>query len=376
MTSPEAINVHDLPDEIANNPGQEPTHGSQRYWLGQCLFWGGSAGLSLAMTGIFGSVKSAAVTVPVLLACLCLPASHGLRLLYKRYAQQLSLTRVLLHALWLLPTTALIVQILMYLILTAVVTTLPALVNGFLAYQWPYFFAYVANTTMLLTLWAAIYLMLTQFRRRQQAQTAYWQSQIQLRDTELQFLHSQINSHFLFNAINNLRALIREDPERARDGLSQLAEMLRAVLQSESRDQISIGKELKLVQAYLALESLQLESRLQIDWQIDERCLDTSIPPLLIQTLVENAVTHGIARRPDGGLLRIIVSQVDSAIRITVSNPASNTNNYMADSNRRSGNGIGLVNARKRLHALFGTSASLQLQAHDGIMMARVSIPL
>lgn len=340
------------------------------YWIAQLVFWGSMAAISIAATAIWGTVYSSAVTIPLLLCSLCLLATHVLRLTYHRYAHNLSLPLLTLALVAVLPLTALLIQAFLFVLFTAVVEHLPALFNGFLAYQWGYFIAYVANTTMLLGLWAALYLMVSQFRRRQQTQAAYWQTQAQLRNAELQFLHSQINSHFLFNAINNLRSLIREDPEAARDGLAQLADTLRAVLQAESQTQISVGEELELVRAYVALESLQLESRLQVKWEVDKSCLDAMIPPLLIQTLVENAISHGIACRPQGGELVVLCSKGDNGLIIRVSNPLG------TGVATRKGNGIGLSNARRRLDSLFGDKAQLTLKEENDTMVVTVNIGL
>src|SRR5690606_35913235 len=125
----------------------------------------------------------------------------------------------------------------------------------------------------------------------------FWQNEIRLRELELQFLRSQINSHFLFNALNNIRALILEDTSAARQALSDLATLLRGLMQSEHKQTVPLREELEWVQGYLALESLQFEQRLQFDLDIDSTLLDASLPPMLLQTLVENAIKHGIARR-------------------------------------------------------------------------------
>ncbi len=338
------------------------------YWIAQGLFWGTMAAISISATATWGTVYSSAVTIPILLCCLSLLATHALRLGYHRYGQSLSLPALILVLIIALPVTALLIQSFLFVLFAAVVERLPVLFNGFVAYRWSYFLAYVGNTTMLLGLWTALYLMVSQFRRRQQTQAAYWQTQAQLRDAELQFLHSQINSHFLFNAINNLRSLIREDPEAARDGLAQLADTLRAVLQAESQTQISVGEELELVRAYVALESLQLESRLQVQWSVDDNCLAAPIPPLLIQTLVENAISHGIACRPEGGVLGIKCMCDDSGLTIRVTNPTG------SGAATRKGSGIGLSNARRRLDSLFGNRARLKLQEENNQMVVTVHI--
>lgn len=339
------------------------------YWVAQCVFWGFMFLISVVITAVWGTVTSAAVTVPLAVCVVSMIASHLLRSLYRRYEDTLSLSVFIAAAAAVVPLAALLVQGVIFLLFAVVVDRLSGLFNGFVAYQWSHFLAYVANTTMLLGLWAALYSLVSQYRRRRQTQAAYWRAQTQLRDTELRFLHSQINSHFLFNAISNLRALIREDPEAARAGLAQLADILRGVLQAGSHEDISISEEIELVRAYIALEALQLESRLSVEWAINENCFDARIPPLLIQTLVENAISHGIACRPKGGLLEIACIRNDSGVMIQVCNPLG------SGPATRDGGGIGLVNARRRLASLSGR-AELTLHKENSKMVATAYIPL
>ncbi|MAO40028.1 MAG: hypothetical protein CMK70_07355 [Pseudohongiella sp.] len=338
------------------------------YWISQLLFWSLMAAVNIAATATWGVVVSSAVTIPLLLCCLGLVATHLLRRAFLRYGQQLTMPVLILVLVAALPLTALMIQIGMFVILTLAVPRLPTLFEGFVPYQWSYFAAYVANTTMLLGLWTAIYLMISQFRRRQQTELVFWQTEARLQEAKLQFLHSQINSHFLFNAINNLRALIREDPEASRDGLAKLADILRAVLQAESNSLIRVEDELELVRAYLALESLQLESRLEVSWHIDNNCLDVMIPPLVIQTLVENAISHGIACRPDGGLLTIAATCQAGDMTLRVSNPKA------VSTGTRRGSGIGLENARQRLSSVFGKRAQLTFHDEDNQITVEVII--
>jgi LytS/YehU family sensor histidine kinase len=209
-----------------------------------------------------------------------------------------------------------------------------------------------------------------EFTKRRNSEIAHWQLQAQLKDNELQFLRSQINSHFLFNAINNLRTLITEDAEAARKGMASLSILLRGLLQNDAQQLVSLRDELEWVQGYLYLESLQFEDRLTTVLDIDESLLTAKLPPLIMQTLVENAIKHGIAARRQGGELRICIQRL-SALRwfIEVQNPLPEF------SPSHTGNKIGLKNTRERLHMAFGEKATLDLTFSTQVT-ARVELPL
>ncbi len=126
-----------------------------------------------------------------------------------------------------------------------------------------------------------------------------------LQSAELKLLKSQLNPHFLFNSLNSVRALIAEDPSRARDAVTQLAGLLRYTLRSDHEELVTLERELKTVGDYLALESLRLGDRMRVELDIAAGAQEVRIPVMLLQTVVENAIKHGIAELPGGGVLRI-----------------------------------------------------------------------
>ena len=229
---------------------------------------------------------------------------------------------------------------------------------------------YAINYCIMLGLWCTIYLLRAEFQKRRNSEIAHWQLQAQLKENELQFLRSQINSHFLFNAINNLRTLINEDPQAARAGLASLSVLLRGLLQHDGQQLVSLREELEWVQGYLSLESLQFENRLRTTIEADDTLLTAKLPPLILQTLVENAIKHGIAARRAGGHLTITIKKMDLANwKITVTNPLPEFQPP------HQGNGIGLRNARERLQLAFGNNANLMLEITEQVT-ATVEMPL
>jgi LytS/YehU family sensor histidine kinase len=186
---------------------------------------------------------------------------------------------------------------------------------------------------------------------------------------ELRALKSQVNPHFLFNCLNNLRSLVAEDPGRAREMMLRLSELLRYALEVSRHERVTLEQELSVVEAYLELESLQFEDRLKWEVNVTPEASRAKLPPMVVQQLVENAIKHGISKRPHGGEVLIRGSVEGGALVIDVENsgqlPAT------------PGSGFGLENARQRLRLLSGELARLTLSNRDSDhVAATASIPL
>jgi two-component system sensor histidine kinase AlgZ len=139
-------------------------------------------------------------------------------------------------------------------------------------------------------------------------------------EARLQALQARIRPHFLFNSINAVLSLIRSQPKRAESALEDMADLFR-VLMAENRDLVPLEKEIDLCKQYLRIESLRMEDRLKLNWQIDDMPPHALIPPLILQPLLENAVYHGIEPLPEGGEILIAIENKLNELRITISNP-------------------------------------------------------
>jgi sensor histidine kinase YesM len=341
-----------------------------RYLLAQLIFWGSYLLLNVIFISAWASVSVFTTGIFIGLSLLLGITSHGLRALYHRYQLTCSFLQICLNLLWLLPLAALLVQLVLHAVIYAVLQLAPAQASGIQPVTAGSFIGYSLNTTIMLLLWSILYLLRSEFKKRREMEITRWRDQAKLRDIELQFLRSQINSHFLFNSLNNLRALILEDPHAARQGLSDLATLLRGLLQAEAHITVPLREELDWVRGYLALEALQFEQRLQYEFVIDDSLLDAKVPPLLVQTLVENAIKHGIAGRRSGGLVSLRAQRLNnSEWQLEVENPAAELPAL------HQGNGIGLANARERLAMAFGERAKLDLQLGAQVI-ACVRLPL
>lgn len=189
-------------------------------------------------------------------------------------------------------------------------------------------------------------------------------------EARLSALQAQIEPHFLFNTLAHVQRLYETEPLRGRDMLRSLIDYLRAALPSMRRSGSSLRRELELARSFLTILQLRMGERLAFDIRADEALLDTPVPPMVLPTLVENAIKHGLSPLPQGGRIGISAeATADGRLAIEV---ADNGQGFVADS----GSGVGLANTRSRLAALFGDRAGLELRAGPaGGVIARVVLP-
>jgi two-component system, LytTR family, sensor kinase len=219
-----------------------------------------------------------------------------------------------------------------------------------------------ANTT----LWTIFYIALTGPRRYREKEVGL---QLALREAELRALEAQVNPHFLFNCLNSIRGLVVENPAVAQDMITRLANILRYNLHRDLMHTVPLASEVEVVGDYLALESIRFEDRLHVRFDIDPDAGKVSIPPMFLQTLVENALKHGIAKLPAGGDLLIRANLAPYWLVVEVENPGQ-----LAEASPEATQ-LGLANVRERLRILYGDRASLKLENRDGRVAATVLIP-
>ncbi len=192
-----------------------------------------------------------------------------------------------------------------------------------------------------------------------------------VKELELKTIKAHINPHFIFNALNSIRALVDENPERARTAITELSNILRSSMQSEKMETVSFERELNIVKDYLALEHIRFEDRLQIEYDIDEDTLDQPVPPMMLQTLVENAIKHGIGKHKSGGIIKVISDYRNNHHELIVQNTGHlNDNGQNVD-------GFGISSTRNRLKLLFGGKATFDIRNTDnGMVEATVKLPV
>jgi two-component system, LytTR family, sensor histidine kinase AlgZ len=214
-------------------------------------------------------------------------------------------------------------------------------------------------------MWTALYVRLTERRRQKAREVA---SELTLREAELRALQQQVNPHFLFNCLNSIRALVIEDPPRAQEMITRLANMMRYSLARQVHDTVPLASEMEIASDYLALEAVRFEERLRVRVDVDPAVRDVQVPPMILPTLVENAVKHGIAAGPAGGAIDIRAAGDGPSLRLEVTNTGRLGEPRVE--------ALGLANVRERLRLLYGDRASLTLATADpGRVVATVILP-
>ncbi|RYY96548.1 MAG: sensor histidine kinase [Chitinophagaceae bacterium] len=225
---------------------------------------------------------------------------------------------------------------------------------------------------LLLFIWNLIYFMYHYVSKSRKQQMDTLQLEALVKELELKTIKAHINPHFIFNALNSIRALIDENPERARTAVTELSNILRSSLKAEKGETVSLHDELRIVKDYLALEHIRFEDRLRVEYQLDEETLKCEVPPMMLQTLVENAIKHGISKEMRGGLVRIRSHFRDQFYELTVQNTG-----HLNGAVPGAAGGFGLSSTQDRLALLYGARARFQiLQVTEDLVEARVQIPV
>jgi len=236
--------------------------------------------------------------------------------------------------------------------------------------------SFVTSFAIYFISWSALYFAYQYLQKAREMEIEKWKISASVIDAELSTLKAQINPHFMFNSLNNIRSLVAEDTERARDAITHLSDLLRFSIQFDQYEKASLDKELNIVEDYLKLEAIQLEERLRYTFDIDKSSREMLIPPMIVQTLVENAIKHSINNLPNGGeiVVKAAVNNGYLLINITNTGQMKRIEKPISSEQRR---GIGIQNAKERLRLLYGENASLTVQnLNEKVVCATVKIPL
>ncbi len=224
--------------------------------------------------------------------------------------------------------------------------------------------------TFIMLGWSLIYFVFHFFVNFKKSEVEKWRLEAAVKDAELIALKSQINPHFIFNSLNNIRALVIEDAEKAREMITHLSGLLRYSVQFNAKAKVCIEDELEVVENYLNLESIQYEDRLSYTLDIQQATLEYKIPPMAIQLLVENAIKHGISELPKGGEIRISTRLMNDQLIVEVKNTGK-------IQNKNKGTGIGINNIVDRLKLVFGVNTEFSLKnTEDNMVSAKFIVPI
>jgi two-component system LytT family sensor kinase len=219
---------------------------------------------------------------------------------------------------------------------------------------------------VILFLWSVLYFTFHYFDQYNKA-LKYEASMVQI---ELNNLKSQLNPHFIFNALNSIRALVDENPKKSKQAINQLSTILRSSLASDKKGLTKFDEELKIVKDYLGLESIRFEERLKTEFDIHPESHGFFVPPLMIQTLVENGIKHGISKLTAGGIIQVRTVVEKGKLKISIRNSGHLVNGVKKNS------GIGLKNTFQRLKLIYGDEAAFRIvNENDNFVLTEIVIP-
>ncbi|AXT19188.1 histidine kinase [Flavobacteriaceae bacterium AU392] len=223
--------------------------------------------------------------------------------------------------------------------------------------------------TTLFFIWLFVFLTIKIYYQLKTVQLRQLQLETNLKELQLNTLKGQLNPHFMFNSLNNIRGLMLEDITKSRDMLTRLSETLRYSLTKNDVDSIAFEDELEMVENYVEISKIQLEDRLRFKTHIDENSLNKQIPPMIVQMLVENAIKHGIATLKEGGEVILTAYIENEKLLISVTN--SGKLKQAKDTTQ-----LGVENIKQRLELLYGENATFNLFENNNQVVASIKIPL
>ncbi len=229
---------------------------------------------------------------------------------------------------------------------------------------------YLFQQFLLCSIWMLIYIGYHFVETNRRNQLDKLKLETTVKELELKTIKSHINPHFIFNSLNSIRALVDENPNRARTAITELSNILRSSMQAEKLETVPLKNELSIVKDYLELEHMRFEERLKIELQIDEDTLEQQVPPMMLQTLVENAIKHGISKKVEGGFVKVISKFVNDHHELIVQNSGQLNGRMNSD-------GFGIKSTEERLNLLYQGMASFNIINKDlQSVESRVILPV
>jgi len=343
--------------------------GEARYWLCQTVGWGGVFVLTMLVTIVSASVSAEEGhrwqrdLVFTTFSCLGgLAYTHAMRtvIVSRLWIQMPGRAQALRLALaWILGTTILCLAG------RQLIEAMDARVSS------PPLIAYVMMNGLLIGMWICIYVLY----HIQEAWTLSKLRESQLRsssvEAQISALQAQMSPHFLFNALNVVRALIPAKALAAREAITSLAGLLRSILVEARKRGIPLAEDLAVMHAYLAIERLRFDRALQVEVQVAEEAMIIQVPPLLCLTLAENAIKHGLQQSQQGGALVLSAAMHEGRLHLSFENPCG-------PSPLRSGEslGTGLQNLRERVRLIHGAASTVTLTRSEAEGRCQVTVVL
>ena len=356
--------------------GQQPAkemklNRKQIYWISQITGWSSFIGINLFYISSFEEVTWQRILVWIFLGLLGIVFTHILRgIIRKNNWLNLPLKKTIPRIL----TSSIIAGIIIYALVFAASYIAGTMDQQEFNIARP--IAGAIDLSGITLLWSLIYFIVHYMEnyRKKEIESLIWEAAV--KDYELKTLKSQLNPHFMFNAMNSIRALIEEDPESAKVAITKLSNILRYSLQMERLERVPLEDEIETVKNYLDLEKIRFEDRLKYKLDIEKSTQKIEIPPMMIQTLIENGIKHGVAKRTEGGEIelksKMLTTSNGPKLKIEIRNSG-----HFSEEQLKNSNGFGVSNTKHRLNLLFGDDAHFTIKNENGnTVLAEVEIPI
>jgi len=343
----------------------------QIYWISQVTGWSFFIGINIFIISSFEEISWQRILVWIFLGFLGIIFTHLLRgIIRKNNWLNLLLKNTIPRIL----ASSVIAGIIIYALVFAASYAAGTFKQD--EYNFAKLVGGIINISILILLWNLIYFVIHYMEnyKKKEIESLIWEAAV--KDYELKTLKSQLNPHFMFNAMNSIRALIEEDPESAKVAITKLSNILRYSLQMERMERVPLEDEVETVKNYLDLERIRFEDRLKYKIDIDRSTQKIEIPPMMIQTLIENGIKHGIAKRTEGGEIHLKSKMMTTSNGPKLKIEIRNSGNFSEEQLKNS-NGFGVSNTKHRLNLLFGENANFTIQNENGnTVLAEVEIPI
>jgi len=336
------------------------------YWISQTSGWGSFVIVNLFVISSFETIPLNRIFLWILLGFYGVFFSH----LYRIYIKKNNWTN--------LPLKKIIPRVLIASLVVGCIIYIPVFFSGQLLEVERHsknisatVIASILNTTSIILVWSLIYFAIHYFENSKKAEIETLIFEAAVKDFELKTLKAQLNPHFMFNAMNSIRALIEEDPQNAKDAITKLSNLMRYTLKIERTETVSLAEELRTIQDYLDLEKIRFEERLTYKINSTPDADRVEIPPMMVQTLVENGIKHGISKITAGGEVEVDAKVIDSNLIIEIRNTGKFDEEALKNSR-----GFGVSNTKHRLSLLYGENASLSLtNGKNNIVLTKLKLP-
>lgn len=336
------------------------------YWLSQICGWMLFVLANLLIISNYEKIPPERIFIWIMLGVIGIAITHILRSIIKKQGWlDLQLKKLI--------PRVLLSSIIAGTIIYSLTQTLSLVIGTFKyeEYKWIASLAGIINLSGISLVWTLIYFSLHYLEnyRKAEIETLIWESAV--KDFEIKTLKAQLNPHFMFNAMNSIRALIEEDPENAKIAVTKLSNILRYSLKIERTDTVTLEDEVKAIKDYLDLEKIRFEERLSYNLKISQDSAKVEIPPMMIQTLIENGIKHGISKRTDGGSVSLHTEIISGKLLIQIRNTGQ-----LDDERLRTSRGFGIANTKHRLSLLFGEDASFIIKnENQSTVLCEINIP-